>query len=80
MKGRIAPIKGVPVSINPSELTNGVVFLRLLVPVKLAALALRELSFHEWEFQTAPWYVFVGYAFDSFIKLHYTAHTPTKTQ
>ena len=62
------------------QATNGVVDLRLLVPVGLASLALRELIRNEWEFQTAPWYVLAWYAFDSFIKLHYTADTPTKTE
>ncbi len=62
------------------QATDGVVDLRLLVPVGLAALALRELSRTGWEFETAPWYVLAWYAFDSFIKLHYTAEPPTKTE
>ena len=57
--------------------TNGVVDLRMLVPVGLATLALRELLRSGWEFETAPWYVLAWYAFDSFIKLHYTAEPPT---
>lgn len=62
------------------QATNGVVDLRLLVPVGLAALAVRELSRTGWEFETAPWYVLAWYSFDSFIKLHYTAEPPTKTK
>ncbi len=61
--------------------TDGVVDLRLLVPIGLAALSLRELSRNGWEFQAAPWYVLAWYAFDSFIKLHYTAEpSTTKTK
>ncbi len=58
--------------------TNGVVDLRMLMPVGLAALSLRELSRNGWEFEAAPWYVLAWYAFDSFIKLHNTAEPPTK--
>lgn len=57
--------------------TNGTVDLRMLVPAGLAALALRELFRTGWEFEAAPWYVLTWYAFDSFIKLHYTAEPPT---
>lgn len=60
--------------------TSGVVDLRLLVPVGLAALALRELIRNGWEFEAAPWYVLTWYAFDSFIKLHYTAEPPKTTK
>ncbi len=60
--------------------TNGVVDLRLLVPVGLATLAVRELIRNGWEFEAAPWYVLMWYAFDSFIKLHYTAEPPTETK
>lgn len=61
--------------------TDGVVDLRLLVPIGLAALSLRELGRNGWEFQAAPWYVLAWYAFDSFIKLHYTAEpSTTKTK
>lgn len=55
------------------QAANGVIDLRMLVPVGLATLALRELIRTGWEFETAPWYVLAWYAFDSFIKLHYTA-------
>ncbi len=61
--------------------TNGVVDLRLLVPVGLATLAVRELLRTGWEFESAPWYVLAWYAFDSFIKLHYTTEpSPTQPQ
>jgi hypothetical protein len=60
--------------------TDGVVDLRLLIPVGLATLAVRELIRNGWEFEAAPWYVLTWYAFDSFIKLHYTADPPTTTK
>jgi hypothetical protein len=60
--------------------TNGAVDLRMLVPVGLATLAVRELIRNGWEFETAPWYVLTWYAFDSFIKLHYTAEQPKTTK
>lgn len=60
--------------------TNGVVDLRMLLPAGLAALAVRELIRSEWEFQAAPWYVLAWYAFDSFIKLHYTSEPSTKNE
>ena len=60
------------------QTTNGVVDLRLLIPVGLATLALRELIRNGWDFETAPWYVLTWYAFDSFIKLHYTAEPQTQ--
>lgn len=52
--------------------TNGVVDLRLLVPVGLGTLALRQLLRNGLQIENAPWYVLAYYAFDSFIKLHYT--------
>ncbi len=61
------------------QVTDGFVDLRMLVPVALATLSLRELIRNGWEFETAPWYVLAWYAFDSFIKLHYTAEPPTTT-
>jgi hypothetical protein len=45
----------------------------MLVPVGLATLSLRELLRTGWEIEAAPWYVLAWYAFDSFIKLHYTS-------
>jgi len=63
--------------------TDGVVDLRMLVPVALGLLSLRQLLENGWEIDSAPWYVLAWYAFDSFIKLHYTAEpeeTPTQTE
>jgi hypothetical protein len=63
--------------------TDGVVDLRMLVPAGFAALALRQLLENGAEIETIPWYALAWYAFDSFIKLHYTTEpdeTPTKTE
>ncbi len=55
-----------------AQATNGVVDLRWLIPVGLGALAVRQLRRNGLKIETAPWYVLAYYAFDSFIKLHYT--------
>jgi hypothetical protein len=63
--------------------TDGVVDLRMLVPAGFAALALRQLLENGWEIETIPWYALAWYAFDSFIKLHYSTgsdETQTKTE
>ncbi len=53
--------------------TDGIVDLRSLIPLGLGGLAIYQLLRKGWQFETAPWYVLAYYAFDSFIKLHYTA-------
>jgi cation transport ATPase len=50
-----------------ADLTGGKADLRTLVPVSLAALAVREIV--AGRVTAAPWYVFLWYAFDSFMKL-----------
>lgn len=55
--------------------TNGIVDLRMLVPIGLGTLAVRQLLRQGLQIEAAPWYVLAYYAFDSFIKLHYT-HDP----
>ncbi|GAB4345280.1 MAG: hypothetical protein OHK0047_38570 [Leptolyngbyaceae cyanobacterium] len=55
------------------ESTQGAVDLRFLIPLGLGGLAIYQLLRKGWQFETAPWYVLAYYAFDSFIKLHYTA-------
>jgi hypothetical protein len=52
------------------QITNGVVDLRLLVPVGLGALALRQLLDKGLEIEEIPWYTLAWYAFDSFLKLN----------
>jgi hypothetical protein len=53
--------------------TDGAIDLRLIVPLGFAALALRQLRVQGWNLELIPWYVLAWYAFDSFIKLHYTS-------
>ena len=55
--------------------TNGLVDLRLLFPLMLGALSLRQLIRSGIQLEVVPWYVLAYYAFDSFIKLHYTQDT-----
>lgn len=61
------------------ESTQGIVDLRFLIPVGLGILAIRQLLRNGWQIEAASWYVLAYYAFDSFIKLHYTEE-PSTTQ
>lgn len=54
------------------QATNGLVDLRMIVPLGFGALAVRQLLRQGFQIETAPWYALAYYAFDSFIKLHYT--------
>ena len=53
--------------------TSGVVDLRLLMPLGLGVLAVRQLLAKGMQLDIVPWYVLAWYSFDSFIKLHYTS-------
>jgi hypothetical protein len=55
-----------------AQLTNGVVDLRLLVPLGLSAIALRQLLVKGLQIDEIPWYTLAWYAFDSFVKLNST--------
>jgi hypothetical protein len=55
------------------RVTNGAVDLRFLVPLGFSALALRQLLAKGFQLETIPWYVLAWYAFDSFVKFHYTS-------
>ncbi|MBD0388496.1 MAG: hypothetical protein ICV54_18845 [Nostoc sp. C3-bin3] len=50
--------------------TGGAFDLRILFPVGLASLSLRQLLNKGLQLEGIPWYVLAWYAFDSFIKLH----------
>ena len=50
--------------------TQGRLDLRMLFPVALAGLAVRQLTRQGLGLRTAPWYVLAYYAFDSYVKLH----------
>lgn len=62
------------------EATNGLIDLRLLIPIGLGTLAIRQLLRNGWQIEAAPWYVLAYYAFDSFIKLHYTQEPSKKVE
>ncbi|MGJ3247114.1 MAG: DUF5132 domain-containing protein [Elainellaceae cyanobacterium] len=51
-------------------LTNGMVDLRMLVPLGLSGLALRQLVVKGLQFDDIPWYTLAWYSFDTFLKLH----------
>ncbi|MCS6793716.1 MAG: hypothetical protein N3E45_15785 [Oscillatoriaceae bacterium SKW80] len=55
-----------------AEATSGKVDLRFLIPLGLGTLAIRQLLVKGLQLESVPWYVLAWYAFDSFIKLHYT--------
>ncbi|MCC5603609.1 HMA2 domain-containing protein [Nostoc favosum] len=53
--------------------THGAFDLRILFPLGLASLSLRQLLNKGLQLEIIPWYVLAWYAFDSFIKLHGTS-------
>ncbi|MGK7875339.1 MAG: HMA2 domain-containing protein [Xenococcaceae cyanobacterium] len=59
--------------------TNGVVDLRVLIPLGFSALALRQLLVKGLQIEIIPWYVLAWYAFDSFIKFHYSSEPQLST-
>ncbi len=52
------------------RMTNGVVDLRLLVPLSLSLFAIRQLLKQGWQFAEIPWYILAWFAFYSFVKLN----------
>ncbi|MBE9209328.1 hypothetical protein IQ244_23050 [Nostoc sp. LEGE 06077] len=50
--------------------TNNVIDLRLIFPLALGCLSVRQLLIKGLQLEIIPWYVLAWYAFDSFIKLH----------
>jgi hypothetical protein len=52
------------------RLTNGVADLRLLVPLGLSLLTMRQLIERGIQLEEIPWYILAWYAFDSFMKLN----------
>ncbi|MGJ5629745.1 HMA2 domain-containing protein [Nostoc sp. CALU 1950] len=55
------------------QLTHGAFDLRILFPLGLASLSVRQLFKRGLQLEMIPWYVLAWYAFDSFIKLHGTS-------
>ena len=62
------------------QATEGSFDLRILMPLFLSLLALRQLFSKSPRLKTAPWYLLAWYAFDSFLKLNEPPekHSPDK--
>jgi hypothetical protein len=54
--------------------TNGILNLRVLVPLGFGALAVVQLIRRGLQIEAAPWYLLAYAAFDSFVKLHRAPH------
>lgn len=59
-----------------SRATNGVVDIKLLFPLTLGTLAIRQIATSGLGLSTVPGYVLLWYTFDSFYKLHPRVHPP----
>ncbi|WP_339382360.1 HMA2 domain-containing protein [Nostoc flagelliforme] len=60
--------------------TDGAFDLRILFPLGLASLSLRQLLNKGLQLEVIPWYVLAWYAFDSFIKLHGTSQKQSQNE
>ena len=60
--------------------SNGAFDLRFLIPLGFSALALRQLLVKGVQLGAIPWYVLAWYAFDSFIKFHYSSEPQLPTE
>lgn len=60
------------------QATSNVVDLRVLFPLGLSILSIRQLLARGLQLETIPWYVLAWYAFDSFIKLHASSQPQSK--
>jgi hypothetical protein len=58
------------VNADVGRITNGVVDLRLLLPLGLSALAIRQLFIKGLQIDEIPWYTLGWYAFDTFLKFN----------
>jgi hypothetical protein len=61
------------------DATKGLIDLRIIMPIGLATLSIRQLLIKGLQLEIIPWYVLAWYAFDSFIKLHGTTSQSTST-
>lgn len=79
--GAAAEVTSFVTSLNQrvGEATDGTVDIRFLVPLGFSFLAVRQLLIKGFTLDIIPWYVFAWYAFDSFLKLHYTS-TPSSVK
>ncbi|MBE8967040.1 hypothetical protein IQ277_12520 [Nostocales cyanobacterium LEGE 12452] len=60
--------------------THGAFDLRILFPLGLASLSVRQLLNKGLQLEVIPWYVLAWYAFDSFIKLHGTSQKQSSSE
>lgn len=60
--------------------SNDSIDLRFLVPLGFGVLAVRQLLIKGLLLDAIPWYVLAWYAFDSFIKFHYTSEPHSAIQ
>ncbi|WP_414545081.1 HMA2 domain-containing protein [Nostoc sp. CCY0012] len=61
------------------QATNGEVDLRLLFPLGLTMLSMRQIWVKGLQLEIIPWYVLAWYAFDSFMKLNSTNQVQNST-
>lgn len=57
------------------RMTNDVADLRVILPLGIGLLAVRQLLRQGWKLEDIPWYVLAWYAIDIFIKLNYESET-----
>ncbi|HLO88354.1 MAG TPA: hypothetical protein VK203_25575 [Nostocaceae cyanobacterium] len=60
--------------------SGGVADLRLLFPLGMGILSVRQLILKGWQLELIPWYVLAWYAFDSFIKLNINHQAAASTE
>jgi hypothetical protein len=76
LAGVLATLDNMGISFAKSDLNqqirtiNSAVDLRLLFPLGLSILAVRQLILKGLQIEAIPWYVLAWYAFDSFMKLN----------
>ncbi|WP_413175977.1 DUF5132 domain-containing protein [Anabaena azotica] len=59
------------INADVERMTNGVADLRVILPLGIALLSLRQLFRKGLELEDAPWYILAWYAFDIFTRLNY---------
>ncbi|MBD2531848.1 hypothetical protein H6G97_20570 [Nostoc flagelliforme FACHB-838] len=77
-----AGVSSAVVNLNQrvKQSTDGAFDLRILFPLGLASLSLRQLLNKGLQLEVIPWYVLAWYAFDSFIKLHGTSQSKSTNE
>lgn len=65
-------------NVDVENLSDGVIDLRVLVPLGFGAMAARQLVVKGLQIDEIPWYTLAWYAFDSFVKLNVTSESKSK--